>query len=511
MRICSLIVVLVVLSNSRVWSKRRLKIAINSPAFGVSHLNFQGRLADLLVEAGHEVFVYIPNWEASERRNGTSKAQRIVRFMPKNEEYNFEKNTQLTEPFEHQDENVGAKVWENFKQFTLRQCQDQLKDPEYTESLRREKFDVGISEMYDSCAFFHFDQAKIPTLIMSSAILTPDVISLAFGLPIPRSYCTPWLLPSIRTPRLTYFDRILNILIDRMLFFQLVEHQNLIGREFAAHYNIPAKTYVEVLRRVKYVFVNMPEMLDHPRPIDYRFKSIGGIHLRSPAPYLSPELEEVYKNARDGVILFSFGSNIDMNKMAWQTKIEILNAFAQFPTYSFIWRIDGDNKTRELIAKHENVYAAAGWIDQLTILARNQTKLVLTHSGLNTVIEVGFSGKPAITIPFFNDQYQNAALLLNRGTAIHIDKSEIRTDKLADALRRILTESSFTSNAQNLSNKLRNNPTDVRETFVKFVEYATTFENNEEMNSSVDNHVYENLDIYVPFALIVSIIVYAIY
>ncbi|KAI6179123.1 putative UDP-glucuronosyltransferase ugt-48 [Aphelenchoides besseyi] len=500
------------LSNSRVWSKRRLKVLINSPAFGVSHLNFQGRLADILVEAGHEVFVYIPNWEASERRNGTLKAQRIVRFMPTSEEYNFEKNTQLTEPFEPQDENVGAKVWENFKQFTLRQCQDQLKDPEYTESIRRENFDVGISEMYDSCAFFHFDQAKIPTILLSSAMLTPDVISLAFGLPIPRSYCTPWLLPSIRTPRLTYFDRLLNIIIDRMLFAQLVEHQNLIGREFAVHYNYTsAKTYVEVLRKVKYVFVNMPEMLDHPRPIDFRFKLIGGIHLRSPAPFLSAELEEVYKNAEDGVILFSFGSNIDMNKMPWQTKIEILNAFAQFPTYSFIWRIDGDSKTRELIVRHKNVYGAAGWIDQMAILARNQTKLVIIHCGLNTVIEVAFSGKPAITIPFFNDQYQNAALLLNRGTAIHIDKNEIRTDKLVDALRRILTESSFTLNAQKLSEKLRNNPTDVRETFVKFVEYATTFESNEKMNLSVDNPVYDNLDIYVPFALIILIFVYAIY
>lgn len=46
-------------------------------------------------------------------------------------------------------------------------------------------------------------------------------------------------------------------------------------------------TYAEVLKQVKYIFVNMPEMLDHPRPISYKFKSIGGIHLKPPAP-MSP-------------------------------------------------------------------------------------------------------------------------------------------------------------------------------------------------------------------------------
>jgi hypothetical protein len=46
-------------------------------------------------------------------------------------------------------------------------------------------------------------------------------------------------------------------------------------------------TYTEVLKNVKYIFVNMPEMLDHPRPITYKFKSIGGIHLTSPSINMS--------------------------------------------------------------------------------------------------------------------------------------------------------------------------------------------------------------------------------
>lgn len=36
-------------------SKRQLKILVYSPSIGFSHMQFQGKLADLLVEAGHEV------------------------------------------------------------------------------------------------------------------------------------------------------------------------------------------------------------------------------------------------------------------------------------------------------------------------------------------------------------------------------------------------------------------------------------------------------------------------
>lgn len=36
-------------------AKRKLKVLVNSPNVGYSHLQFQGRLADALVNVGHEV------------------------------------------------------------------------------------------------------------------------------------------------------------------------------------------------------------------------------------------------------------------------------------------------------------------------------------------------------------------------------------------------------------------------------------------------------------------------
>lgn len=66
---------------------------------------------------------------------------------------------------------------------------------------------------------------------------------------------------------------------------------------------------------------------------------------------------------------------------------------------------------------------------------------------------------------------------------------------------------SFKSNALKLSAKLKNNPTNVNELFVKSIEYAATFDSNAEMNiPDLDFITYYNLDIYVPFLLMLLLL-----
>lgn len=99
----------------------------------------------------------------SERRNGTTKAHRVVRFIAKNVDYNLDDNPQLKNPFLPEDSQASAQVWENFKKLTIQHCKgrlkveffkifksvlemlDQLDDPKYTQSIRNGNFDVGIS------------------------------------------------------------------------------------------------------------------------------------------------------------------------------------------------------------------------------------------------------------------------------------------------------------------------------------------------------------------------------
>lgn len=57
MRILLVLLTLGVLADA----KRRLKILVSVPGVSYSHLQFQGALADLLVDAGHEVVSIFKN------------------------------------------------------------------------------------------------------------------------------------------------------------------------------------------------------------------------------------------------------------------------------------------------------------------------------------------------------------------------------------------------------------------------------------------------------------------
>lgn len=117
----------------------------------------------------------------------------------------------------------------------------------------------------------------------------------------------------------------------------------------------------------------------------------------------------------------------------------VLESFAKFPEYTFIWKIKPSSETKALLAKHKNVYPVE-WVDQIVALANPKTKLFITHCGLNSIIETAWYGIPALVQPFFNDQYLNAALLLQRKTALHVDKHKMTVNTFSTALQKLLTD-----------------------------------------------------------------------
>ncbi|KAI6224351.1 putative UDP-glucuronosyltransferase ugt-48 [Aphelenchoides fujianensis] len=146
--------------------------------------------------------------------------------------------------------------------------------------------------------------------------------------------------------------------------------------------------------------------------------------------------------------------------------------------YSLIWRITPDEETRRLIDAQPNVHAFP-WVDQVTILADPRTKAFISHCGNNGRLEAAFNGVPGIFMPLCNDQYYCTSIAIHRGIGVYLD----------------LTPEMH----KNLKEKLLNHPVDLAEMFVKHVEYAATFESNEEMHlASIDMSfaVYHNLDIY---------------
>ncbi|KAI1705843.1 microtubule-associated protein RP/EB family member 3 [Ditylenchus destructor] len=93
-----------------------------------------------------------------------------------------------------------------------------------------------------------------------------------------------------------------------------------------------------IAKSVLLCFVNGNEFFEMPRPISNKIIHIGGIASdvfeKSPAKKvtLSSEVQSVFDNAKDGVVLFSFGTITNTKAMTHQMKTAFLKAFAQFPS-----------------------------------------------------------------------------------------------------------------------------------------------------------------------------------
>ncbi len=78
---------------------------------------------------------------------------------------------------------------------------------------------------------------------------------------------------------------------------------------------------------------------------------------------------------------------------------------------------------------------------QLELLKR--ASVVITHAGLNTVLESIAEGKPMVAIPIGNDQPGVAARLAAKGAAIVLPRKRLTPDKVEKAVRTVLEDNRY--------------------------------------------------------------------
>lgn len=84
-----------------------------------------------------------------------------------------------------------------------------------------------------------------------------------------------------------------------------------------------------------------------------------------------------------GVVLFSLGTNVLSSLMDEKKQKIIIDAFAQFPEFNFIWKFE---ETLSNFKLPKNVIIRK-WCPQSDILAHSKTKAFFTHCGLFISIE----------------------------------------------------------------------------------------------------------------------------
>jgi zeaxanthin glucosyltransferase len=90
---------------------------------------------------------------------------------------------------------------------------------------------------------------------------------------------------------------------------------------------------------------------------------------------------------------------------------------------------------------------------QLELLKR--TTMTITHAGTNTVLDCLSNGIPMVAIPIAIDQPGLASRLAWAGVAEVVLPKRISVSKLRDAIKRVLTDSSYRQNALRLKSAIQ--------------------------------------------------------
>uniref|UniRef100_F1L2U8 glucuronosyltransferase n=1 Tax=Ascaris suum TaxID=6253 RepID=F1L2U8_ASCSU len=476
------------------------KILIYSPQIGHSHVNFFGQIADTLVDAGHDVVLYLPAYHDEVKTTGAKLARIIERPLEHKLPYDVddvlpgtwtEDGRGLVQVFK-----VTIGMASNIKPH----CDMQLADKKLMDRLREEKFDLGITETFNVCGYAIFHNLGIRTHISAFATNLVDVISSALGVVNNPSY-VPASFTQL-TDVMSYSQRLENLISysTTFLFFEFLFRRYANFNGVAPGFDIDKAVESSV-----FAFVNSEEFVEYSRPINHKIVFVAGIGVKQPQP-LNEEYKRIMENAKGAVVLVSFGSVAKSSEMPSKIKDAFVGMFARFPEVTFIWKYEKDD---EAAANLTNVIKKK-WVPQNDLFAHPKLSAFVTHGGQNSVIESTNAGIPMICVPLFGDQMRNAKMAEKRQVALLLDKRFISSDSLSDAIRAVLYNQTYGESAKRLAQMIRKKPISARERVIKYTEFAAEFGPFDNLNSAgvrLNFFQYYLIDILLPAAFILVLFV----
>nr|CAD2176605.1 unnamed protein product [Meloidogyne enterolobii] len=144
------------------------------------------------------------------------------------------------------------------------------------DKLRNEKFDIIISEQLNFCGAGVGHLLGIPTNILVSSCPIQEHVASILGLSNPASY-VPSLYYSNLPDKMSIYERTTNLFRQYAGYVYLIYGVDPLTKIFKKHYGATFPDLRTIVAESPFVFVNVDEFLDFPRPIFSNIIYIGGL------------------------------------------------------------------------------------------------------------------------------------------------------------------------------------------------------------------------------------------
>ncbi|KAI4466758.1 UDP-glucosyltransferase [Holotrichia oblita] len=327
----------------------------------------------------------------------------------------------------------------------------------------------------------------------------PVVVLSPFALP-------PYILDAIGSQFYSFFPIIYTTYTDQMTFWQRLENtfMNLCEyyykwKNMKVMYELAQKRFggdiVEfdkVERQFQILLANYDATVDFAIPLAPNIIPVGGLHTKRSSK-LPNDLLKILNNSKQGVIFFSFGTNIHPSGLSPEKKKIFLNTFGKLKEI-ILWKYDGD----DLEDVPKNVIIKK-WYQQNDILGHKNVKLFITHSGGLSTREAMYHGVPVLGIPLFMDQLNNAEKMQVRKLGRRLFMRDLNEETLYESINDVLNNPIYKDNMKRTSELFRDQKETPLERAVYWIEYTLRHKNLSHLSVRTrDMNIYqrENLDLF---------------
>uniref|UniRef100_A0A0N4Z9H4 glucuronosyltransferase n=1 Tax=Parastrongyloides trichosuri TaxID=131310 RepID=A0A0N4Z9H4_PARTI len=466
-------------------------------------------VANLLSEAGHDVTLIQSPMNPAINDNNV-KGPKIIRPSIRNVDLvkgisaleRVNKNSWIhdnTNPLD-----IISELYDLSKWLTS-SCENTIIDPELTVKMREEHFDLGISEFFAPCGLGVLKYFNVKNTITVSSGSYFDCDLNAFGITQPVSQ-----LPTVVAP----FPQKMNLMERIINFFTLMALKRIQSNSIEMGNKLFDRIYPEgqvdlykLFQETSFYIVNSDPIINYGAPLVPKVLQLGGF-LIPEVKNLSQEMEELLGRRSKNVII-SFGSIAKSSMMTDKMKHNLVRLFEDYPHITFLWKYDEDRP--EFLNRIENVVTFK-WLPQIDLLADDRISLFVTHGGMNSMLEASKFGVPMLDIPLFGDQPRNAKVVeeLKLGRLISKFDFNDNYDLLKKVFDDLINNEIYMKTTKKTSAMINKRPYNPRQTFIKYVEFASEFGNVPNFsipNSDIPLWQFYYLDVFGIIGFIIVILV----